>query len=182
VRAAAQLSKPFVSAIGHENDRPVLDDVADLRASTPTDAAKRVVPDVIEERRQLGLLRQRTVMRFGNLLLNQEQLLAAVLSRPVLASPYGFIDTQSEFMAVLHSRCQEIIGYRLERSSADLASLRARGSALSPQLTLSRGYSVVLDSKRNLLAATPKLGDKITILNSTAEITASVEKVSKRNG
>jgi exodeoxyribonuclease VII large subunit len=182
VRAAAALSKPFVSAIGHENDRPVLDDVADLRASTPTDAAKRVVPDVVEERRQLGLLRQRTVMRFGNLLLNQEQLLAAVRSRPVLASPYGFIDTQSELMATLHGRCQEIIGYRIERSSADLASLRARGSALSPQHTLSRGYSVVLDSKRKLLTAAPKLGDKITILNSTAEITASVEKVSKNDG
>ncbi|MEY4714359.1 MAG: hypothetical protein RIQ37_689, partial [Actinomycetota bacterium] len=104
VRAAANLSKPFISAIGHENDRPVLDDVADLRASTPTDAAKRVVPDVVQERRDLGQLLNRAAMRISNYLESQSQLIENIRSRPVLASPFGFIETLEESVRQLRTR------------------------------------------------------------------------------
>jgi exodeoxyribonuclease VII large subunit len=85
VRAAAALTKPVVSAIGHENDSPLLDLVADLRASTPTDAAKRVVPDVVEERRGISQARERLALRIGSFIENQMQLIDSILSRPVLA-------------------------------------------------------------------------------------------------
>src|SRR5580658_3118952 len=59
VRAVAACRTPVVSAIGHEQDSPLLDYVADVRASTPTDAAKRVVPDVSEQLALVGQLRDR---------------------------------------------------------------------------------------------------------------------------
>jgi exodeoxyribonuclease VII large subunit len=96
VRAAAALTKPVVSAIGHENDSPLLDLVADLRASTPTDAAKRVVPDVVEERRGISQARERLALRIGSFIENQMQLIDSILSRPVLRSPYGFVEQQEE--------------------------------------------------------------------------------------
>ena len=92
VRTAATATTPIVSAIGHEADRPVLDDVADLRASTPTDAAKRVVPDVIEERHKLEQLRQRLFMRVDGYVANQVAMIDQIRSRPILANPFTFTD------------------------------------------------------------------------------------------
>src|SRR6202030_669722 len=61
IRAVSDCATPVVSAIGHEPDSPLLDLVADLRASTPTDAAKQIVPDVAEEQRRISLLRDRAL-------------------------------------------------------------------------------------------------------------------------
>ena len=177
VRAAAALSKPFVSAIGHENDRPVLDDVADLRASTPTDAAKRVVPDVVEERRQLAQFRQRAQVRVTNMLASQLELLSAIRSRPVLASPFGVVDSQAELLSSMRARVSEIFGYRVERATVELAQLLGKGRALSPQLTLQRGYSLVLDEKRKPLRQPPKVDEKIVVIGAQAELTARVEQI-----
>jgi exodeoxyribonuclease VII large subunit len=182
VRAAAALSKPFVSAIGHENDRPVLDDVADLRASTPTDAAKRVVPDVVEERRQLAQFIQRAMVRVASMVASQQQLLAGIRSRPVLASPFGVVDSQSELIGSMRSRVSEIFGYRLDRAAAEIAQLTGQGRAFSPQLTLKRGYSLLLDENRKPLKQLSAVGDKIVVLGAQAELTARVESVRKQDG
>lgn len=181
VRAAAALTKPFVSAIGHENDRPVLDDVADLRASTPTDAAKRVVPDVVEQRKQLAQFRQRSLVRVTSMISGQLELLSSIRSRPVLASPFGVVDAQADLVGTLRDRVSEIFGYRLERGGVELAQLADKGRALSPQLTMQRGYSLVLDEKRKPLKQASQVGDKIVVLGSHAEITARVEEVRKQS-
>src|SRR5690606_17043289 len=91
VRAVAAASTPVVSAIGHENDHPLLDDVADLRASTPTDAAKRVVPDVGEQRALIGQLRARATSRLTQRLAHDIAQLEQLRSRPVLRSPESMI-------------------------------------------------------------------------------------------
>ena len=126
VRAAAALSKPVVSAIGHENDSPLLDLVADLRASTPTDAAKRVVPDVVEERRGISQARERLALRIGSFIENQMQLIDSILSRPVLRSPYGFVEQQEEQLGQLARRLQEILGFRVDRARSENDQLKAR--------------------------------------------------------
>jgi exodeoxyribonuclease VII large subunit len=182
VRAAAALSKPFVSAIGHENDRPVLDDVADLRASTPTDAAKRVVPDVLEERRQVAQFTQRAMVRVLSMVSSQQQLLAGIRSRPVLASPFGVVDSQAELISLMRSRVSEIFSYRLDRAASELAQLTGQGRAFSPQLTLKRGYSLVLDENRKPLKRAAVVGDKIVVLSSQTELSARVESVRKQDG
>jgi exodeoxyribonuclease VII large subunit len=176
VRYAATLTKPVVSAIGHENDQPLLDLVADLRASTPTDAAKRVVPDVVEERRNLGIALQRIRLRVASYLDSQQQLIAQLVSRPVIASPYGFVDAQFEVVTSAKRRIREIFDFRIQRSTAEIQALHAQARSLSPQLTLERGYSVVTD-KSGRPAKSVKPSDILTIRTSNQEISASVTSV-----
>lgn len=182
VRAAAALSKPFISAIGHENDRPVLDEVADLRASTPTDAAKRVVPDVVQERRELGQLMNRATLRIETYLDSQQQLIQSIRSRPVLASPFGFIESLEESLEILRKRVFEITEFRIERGASEIARLHASARALSPQLTMQRGFSVVYDSKGKLVTGSVRAGEEILIKNAKAEISATVLEVKESNG
>jgi exodeoxyribonuclease VII large subunit len=176
VRRAAALSKPFVSAIGHENDQPLLDLVADLRASTPTDAAKRVVPDVVEERRALSISVGRLRSKLEALLTAQEQFVSQIRSRPVLATPYGFLDTQVELASTLRRRLSEILEFRLQRGEAEIDQLKLRARSLSPKLTLERGYAVVTDSKGKPLVS-GSTGDKIKIKTSTQEIAGTITEV-----
>ncbi|MDA8368443.1 MAG: exodeoxyribonuclease VII large subunit [Nocardiopsaceae bacterium] len=143
VRAVAATRTPVVSAIGHEQDNPLLDLVADLRASTPTDAAKKVVPDVGE---QLQLIRQlrdrgRRVIRGG---IEREQAwLAGMRSRPVLASPLREMDRLTEQVNGLRDRARRCVSVSLDRAFDGLAHTRARLHALSPATTLARGYAIV---------------------------------------
>jgi exodeoxyribonuclease VII large subunit len=176
VRAAAQLSKPFVSAIGHENDQPLLDLVADLRASTPTDAAKRVVPDVVEERRGLAISLQRIRLRVTGYLENQTQLLQQLVSRPVIASPYGFVDAQAEVISTGTRRIREILDFRLQRGEIEVRQLHAQARSLSPQLTLERGYSVVTDETGKPISKITK-SKKLVIRTSKQEISATADEV-----
>ncbi|MDP4755509.1 MAG: exodeoxyribonuclease VII large subunit [Aquiluna sp.] len=180
VRAAAALSKPLVSAIGHENDSPLLDLVADLRASTPTDAAKRVVPDVVEERKNLKLMRERAWYRVSSYVDAQLQLISSIRSRPVLASPFGFIDAQAEHLALLTRRIREIFDYRLKVSISEIRELRANAAALSPKLTLERGYTVLLDSEGKRVSKL-KAGSKFTVITKDQEISGSADSVKERD-
>ncbi len=180
VRAAAALSKPLVSAIGHENDSPLLDLVADLRASTPTDAAKRVVPDVVEERKNLKLMRERAWYRVSSYVDAQLQLITSIRTRPVLASPFGFIDAQQEQLTMLTRRIREIFDYRLKVSASEIKELRASASALSPKLTLERGYSVLMDDKGNRVSKLKK-DSKFTVITKDQEISASADAVKERD-
>jgi exodeoxyribonuclease VII large subunit len=180
VRAAAGLSKPVVSAIGHENDQPLLDLVADLRASTPTDAAKRVVPDVVEERKSIKLMRERSWFRVSSFVDAQLQLVQSVRSRPVLASPFGFVDAQSEQLAVLNRRIREIFDYRVQVALSEIRELRAKASALSPKLTLERGYSLLFDEAGKPVKKLAK-GAKFSIVTADQEISATATTVRERD-
>lgn len=143
VRLAASLSTPLVSAIGHENDRPILDEVADLRASTPTDAAKRVVPDVLE---QLDIVRQaraRIANRITGLVATELRHLEQIRSRPVLARPDVLIDREADELGRVAMRGEELARRVVERAEHDLHGLARQLRALSPQSTLDRGYAIV---------------------------------------
>jgi len=179
VRAAAALSKPVVSAIGHENDSPLLDLVADLRASTPTDAAKRVVPDVIEERRLIGQARDRLDFRIRSFIDAQLQLIESVLSRPVLKSPYGFVEQQEEQLGQLEKRLIEILSFRIDRGQGENEQLKARVRALSPKLTMERGYAVITGSDGKPATKISK-GQQIQIQTAKQEISATAEEVREK--
>lgn len=179
VRAAAALSKPVVSAIGHENDSPLLDLVADLRASTPTDAAKRVVPDVIEERRLIGQARDRLSFRIRSFLDAQSQLIESVLSRPVLKSPYGFVEQQEEQIRQLARRLTEILSFRIDRGQGENEQLKARVRSLSPKLTMERGYAVITGSDGKPAKKISK-GQQIQIQTAKQEISATAEEVREK--
>lgn len=179
VRAAAELSKPLVSAIGHENDQPLLDLVADLRASTPTDAAKRVVPDVVEERKNIRTALDRISFRVNSYLETQLQLIRAIISRPVLASPFGFVDAQLEQLATLRKRLSEILEWRLTKAEGELGNLVSSARALSPRLTLERGYALVTDEAGAILREVSE-GQIFKLQLSRQEIMATAKSVRKK--
>jgi exodeoxyribonuclease VII large subunit len=142
LRAVAAASTPIVSAIGHENDRPLLDDVADLRASTPTDAAKRVVPDVSEQRALVAQLRSRLTTRLTHRLSHDIAQLEQLRSRPALRSPETMLEGRAQLVWLQLSRGRELVDRALQSQSRRAAELRAALRALSPASTLARGYAI----------------------------------------
>ncbi|HEX9032100.1 MAG TPA: exodeoxyribonuclease VII large subunit [Streptosporangiaceae bacterium] len=143
VRAVAACRTPVVSAIGHEQDVPLLDLVADVRASTPTDAARRVVPDIAEQLAIISELRSRGRRHLAGRLDREAAWLAGIRSRPVLASPAAEIDRRHEQVVALAERARRCLAAGLDRAGADLVHTRARLIALSPAATLRRGYAIV---------------------------------------
>lgn len=142
MRAVAAASTPVVSAIGHENDHPILDDVADLRASTPTDAAKRVVPDVAEQRAMVAQLRSRTRSRVTQKLTHEIAQWEQLRSRPVLRRPESIIDHRAAHVEVAVGRGREGVDRALAAHARRMGELRAALRALSPAATLERGYAI----------------------------------------
>lgn len=142
VRAVAAASTPVVSAIGHENDRPLLDEVADVRASTPTDAAKRVVPDVSEQRALVGQLRARLTGRLTQRVLHDIAQLEQIRSRPSLRTPHTMLTARAQELWMLSNRGRDIVDRRLEAERRRTSELGAALRALSPRATLARGYAI----------------------------------------
>jgi exodeoxyribonuclease VII large subunit len=143
IRAAAATRTPVISAIGHEQDVPLLDLAADVRASTPTDAARRAVPDVAEQLQLIDQLRSRARRSLAGRLDREHSWLSAVRSRPALASPVREIDRRQEQVMALVDRARLSVSTGLARAGDDIAHTRARLVALSPASTLRRGYSIV---------------------------------------
>jgi len=143
VRLAASCTKPIVSAIGHEQDTPLLDLVADLRASTPTDAAKRVVPDIQEELTRIRQLRDRADRKINDLVVLEMTKIVAFLQRPVMKDPMVMVTSRKEIIDGFIARSFASMQARLVRAYDEIEHTRARVRSLSPQATLDRGYSVV---------------------------------------
>ena len=143
VRLAASCTTPIVSAIGHEKDSPLLDLVADYRASTPTDAAKRVVPDILEEIAMIGAMRDRARRTLINRINLETTRISNFKNRPVMKDPHVLITTRAEIIAGLRDRSNRSFAHQLKLAKEELKQIKARVRALSPQATLDRGYSVV---------------------------------------
>ncbi|MBR7831114.1 exodeoxyribonuclease VII large subunit [Actinospica sp. MGRD01-02] len=141
--AVAACGTPVVSAIGHEPDSPLLDLVADVRASTPTDAAKRIVPDVREEQERVRTARERMRGAVERMLEREERALANYRSRPSLAAPYDMIDRRELELREASGRMRRALEQRISRDSEVLGHTLARVRALSPLKTLERGYAIV---------------------------------------
>lgn len=143
VRAAAQTSTPLVSAIGHEGDAPLLDYVADYRASTPTDAARRIVPDLVQELD--GLARAREGMRSAiQRRLDQERYnLDLLVSRPIFLAPAATLEPHRTFIDSVLTSLRTQVERRLSSERQSILQASATLQALSPQATLERGYSML---------------------------------------
>lgn len=175
LRAAAECSTPLVSAIGHENDRPLLDDVADLRASTPTDAAKRVVPDVAEELSRVQQALSRITTRMTGLVTTEIDRIGQLRTRPALSNSNWIVDVRSEELTRHVARGAELVDRLLERAGTSVTELTGQLRALSPQRTLDRGYAIaqlpggaVLRRASDAVAGTPLL---LTLADGTVDTT-----------
>lgn len=143
LREVAKCFTPVVSAIGHEQDRPLLDDVADLRASTPTDAARRIVPDMQEQLAQLEQARRRTLQRVGRTLDRETQYVLRLRTAIDRAHPARLIDAWLEDIQQQRTELRRNTLTELDRRRASLHTAVAQLRALSPQATLERGFAVV---------------------------------------
>jgi exodeoxyribonuclease VII large subunit len=163
VRAVAACETPVISAIGHENDRPIIDDVSDLRASTPTDAAKRVVPDVVEERKKIKDSLERMKQIIGSYLGHQVTLIQQIRQHPLLKDPHAYLIQRTDDLARALGELRDDLDYKLDRQTTDLENKKNLLRSLSPQSTLDRGYAVVRDSEGNVITD-PKMAKAGTLL------------------
>lgn len=143
LRAAAAATTPIVSAIGHEADRPLLDEVADLRASTPTDAAKRVVPDVAEELSRVAQARAQLGTRMSQLLGHEADRIGQLRSRPALSDSDWIVSSRAEDLTRFVARGAELATRLLDDAGRELTATVTRLRTLSPKATLQRGYAIV---------------------------------------
>ena len=176
VRLAASCETPIVSAIGHEKDSPLLDLVADYRASTPTDAAKRVVPDIAEEIQMISAMRDRARRTVLNRLDLETTRITNLKNRPVMKDPQVLITTRAELIAGLRDRSNRSFGASLKLAKEELKQIKARVRALSPQSTLDRGYSVVQLADGQIVTDPKKLkaGDELRLRLAKGETKATV--------
>jgi exodeoxyribonuclease VII large subunit len=177
VRAVAATLTPVVSAIGHETDVPLLDHVADYRASTPTDAAKHLVPDYAEEVDRIRTAIRRARRCVTQLVDSEQHRLDTMRSRPALADPWGVIDGWAAAIADLTGRTNRAVTADLALRSQEVAALAAQVSALSPQATLDRGYAVVQTADGRVVrdAATVSAGDRLSARVATGTLRIVVE-------
>ncbi|GLZ76348.1 exodeoxyribonuclease 7 large subunit [Actinorhabdospora filicis] len=177
-RAVFACVTPVVAAIGHETDNPLVDYVADVRASTPTDAAKRVVPDFGEELRALNTARHRLDRAMSGLLEREQHRLDAVRSRPCLAQPMAMVDSRQSDVAEGRRRARQALSTRLDAAADGLTHVRARLRALSPQSTLDRGYAIVQRADGSVLRAAGEAepGEVLRLRLARGEINATVKE------
>ena len=177
-RAVFGCRTPVVSAIGHETDVPLVDYVADLRASTPTDAAKRVVPDLGEEVRLIRVARDRLDRAVAGLIDRETHRLDALRSRPVLARPQVMLDQRAADVTALRDRAGRCVEHRLGTASGELRHTVARLRALSPAATLHRGYAIVQRTDGHVVRAPDEVakGDPLRVRLAEGELAATVER------
>jgi exodeoxyribonuclease VII large subunit len=180
VRAVAAARTPVVSAIGHEGDSPLVDFVADVRASTPTDAAKRIVPDLGEEMQRAHRARERIRATLQHRLDRETTALTALRSRPVLADPIASVLSRVVQVAELRARARRCLRHSLDRAAVDVEHTRARVRTLSPAATLDRGYAVVQRRDGSIVRrpADVTLGEELRIRLAQGEVTVTVTDAS----
>jgi exodeoxyribonuclease VII large subunit len=190
-RAVADCRTPVVSAIGHEPDTPLVDHVADVRCSTPTEAGRRLVPDIGEETARIAGLRDRARRALAGWVDREERLLSALRGRPVLADPLRAVETRAVEVERLRDAARVCVERGLERRAHDLEHVRARLATLGPAATLARGYAVVQRVTDDGAGPLPVLrsvdevgpGDRLRIRVADGAVAATVgDTAAKRNG
>ena len=177
LRLVADCKTPIVSAIGHEKDSPLLDLVADWRASTPTDAGKRVVPDMEEELARISNLAGRAERYIANRIEFEISKIVGYMSRQVMREPQTLISSRLEIIYGLVARSFRSMSSALALAKEEITGLRTQVRTLSPQATLDRGYSVVQKSDGRVVrkASEIKSGEKLRLRLAQGEVGAITE-------
>ena len=176
VRLAASCETPIVSAIGHEKDSPLLDLVADYRASTPTDAAKRVVPDIEQEIADINKIRDRIYRRLVSTIDYELNQILQLHNRPVMKDPSVMVKVRVEELNALRDRSHRGFKALLDIEKKEIKGVIAHLRSLSPQSTMDRGYSVVQSDDGKIVRDATKLkaGAVLRIRAAKGEARASV--------
>jgi len=178
VRLAAACTTPIVSAIGHEKDSPLLDLVADYRASTPTDAAKRVVPDIAQEISDIEKIRDRMYRRLVSTIDYELNQIAQLRNRPVMKDPSVMVTSRRDEIKAWRDRSHRSFASILEIEKKELKGVRDHLRSLSPQSTMDRGYAVVQLEDGSIVrdASKAKAGTRLRIRVAKGETSATVDQ------
>ncbi len=178
IRLAASCTTPIVSAIGHEKDAPLLDLVADYRASTPTDAAKRVVPDIAQEISEIQKIRDRMYRRLVSTIDYELNQIAQLRNRPVMKDPKVMVTVRRDEIKAWRDRSIRSFASILEIEKKELKGVKAHLRSLSPQSTMDRGYAVVQLDNGTIVrdAAKVKAGTSLRIRVAKGETRATVNE------
>jgi len=176
VRLVASCQTPVVSAIGHEQDTPLIDLVADFRASTPTDAAKRVVPDIQEEQKAIGERSSRLLRAIMSRVERESTEIKSFASRPIMKDPKQLIAPLVEELKSWSKSLRQEMSHLIDLARGELAQGAAQLRALSPLAVLERGYAVALTQQGDLIRDINQVssGDDFRLRLALGEITATV--------
>jgi exodeoxyribonuclease VII large subunit len=163
VRVVAAMLTPVISAIGHEADRPIVDDVADARAATPTQAATLAVPEVADIQAYVDGLRHRMRSRLALRVHHEQRALQAVRARAVVRDGMSLLRPRAERLVTARTRLRRAVVLHVERQRVEAAGLEMQLRALSPQATLDRGYALVTDRAGRLILTPPAVGAPIDV-------------------
>ncbi len=180
IRVVASCRTPVISAIGHESDAPLLDLVADVRASTPTDAARRVVPDMRDEGARIAAQLERARFALRHRLDREHAQLAALRSRPALAQPLRSLESHEMAVQSMHERTRSCLEHRITRAGDEIQHHLARVRSLSPLATLQRGYAVLQSGAGAVVtaAADVSAGDRVVARLADGSVHATVQSTS----
>lgn len=160
VRTAAQCQTPLVSAIGHEEDAPLLDLIADYRASTPTDAARRIVPDVEEQRAWVNEGASRLFGVVLRRLARERETIELLAGQSVLRAPTATLERHRQGLENVQVRLSAVVLRRLAREAGALESLASTLQAVSPEATLARGYAILRTPAKQVITGVDELQPK----------------------
>ncbi|KFI45736.1 Exodeoxyribonuclease VII large subunit [Bifidobacterium bohemicum] len=179
VRATAACATPIISAVGHEDDWTLIDLAADLRASTPTDAAKKVVPDIREQWQLIENAWGQIQMRVSTKLQSEEQLIEGYANRPSLTHPETMLEPHERFVADAEQRMRLGLTRIVDDAGLTVEKLHATLTALSPQSTLDRGYAVVQGADGHVIddASALSVGDRLTVTLKHGEVVSNVTEI-----
>jgi exodeoxyribonuclease VII large subunit len=169
----------LVSAIGHEMDSPLLDLVADYRASTPTDAGKRVVPDAAAETQHLQGARALMVAAVSTRVHREQERVADLRARPVIAQPVRMLEPHRDKLRHARANLRMSTINAVARARSEFASAAASLRALSPQSTLDRGYAVVRNASGSVVTspADVAVDDELSVRVAAGSLTARVTDI-----
>jgi exodeoxyribonuclease VII large subunit len=165
VRATAACVTPIISAVGHEDDWTLIDLASDMRASTPTDAAKRVVPDVREQQQLVANAIGTMSMRMRAMVDNESRLIEGYVNRPSLTHPQTMVESHERDIADAVRAMRIGLTRIVDDAQMHVEKLKATLTALSPQSTLDRGYAVLQNASGHVVddAGDVHVGDELTI-------------------
>lgn len=170
---------PVISAVGHETDFTICDFVADLRAPTPSAAAELAVPDIIDLKNKLSLLKS-SLLNSANLVLSSKKHALTLLSeKNCLKNPMFYIESKLEELSRLDRKISDAANNIYERKKNSLGLVATKLTALNPMKVLARGYGAVFDEKSNVItkAKNAKPGDKISLMLCDGQIDSEVLKI-----
>jgi exodeoxyribonuclease VII large subunit len=178
VRAVAGCRVPVISAVGHEQDTPLCDLAADVRASTPTAAGKLVVPELTELSMLLDRARGALARNVTRTLERDRQQLARSVER-LRAQPRSAVERARLRLERTHERLRVAPALAVERKRAVLEKSAAKLAALSPVQTLERGYAIVRTESGDVLASTVDVspGERVDVTLANGGLGARVEEI-----